>query len=383
MRAHRNARPSRPAAIAALLLGAAVPALPISEREQRDRLLFMTRENEAQFAAAGLLYGDAALDAYLQGVIDRLYPEARDTLHVRAYRSSEFNAFAVATGSLYFNIGTFLRLDDESQLAAVLGHEGGHVVHDHMYRGIQSAKANLTLGRILSMGIVAGIGIDPGVGAMIGYSSMAGFSRDMEREADRAAYERMTAAGYDGHAGAAVFERMSRELTTRKIKQGPYFFADHPRIRERVEAFAELARNAPPATDNGRQRFLDATLKARLDALDLIWKRGDAATLIFLLDAEKRLETLPAWCRFYLAEGYRLRGSPGDPERAIAELEQTTRDAPDYSGSWNALGRLYLREGRKPEALQSFRHYLDMDPNGRDAGYARQYVAQLEKETPP
>jgi len=379
MRFHTFAR----AIAAVLLVCAAQAALPLSEKEQRNRLIFMTRQSEVQLANEGLLYGDAALDRYLQEVTDRLYPEAGGTLRVRAYRSSEFNAFAVATGSLYFNIGTFLRLDDESQLAAILGHEGGHVTKDHLYRGIQSAKANSALARVLSIGLVAGIGIDPGIGALVGYSSMAGFSRELEREADRAGFDRMTAAGYDGRAGAAVFERLSRELEVRKIKQGPYFFADHPRVKERVANFNEFARDAPTATDNGRERFLEATRQARLDALDLIWKRNDGVTLVFLLDAEQRLATLPPWCRFYLGDGYRLRNATGDPELAIAQLEQTTREAPEFSASWNALGRLYLRQGAKDKALQALQRYVDMDPQGRDAGYARQYIAQLQKEATP
>jgi len=379
MRLHVLIRRTAPA----LLLCAALPALPLSEQEQRNRLIFMTRQSEVQLANEGLLYGDAALDRYLQEVTDRLYPEASGTLHVRAYRSSEFNAFAVATGSLYFNIGTFLRLDDEAQLASILGHEGGHVTKDHLYRGIQSAKANSALARVLSIGLVAGIGIDPGIGALVGYSSMAGFSRELEREADRAGFDRMTAAGYDGHAGATVFERLSRELEVRKIKQGPYFFADHPRVKERIVNFEEFARDAPAATDNGRERFLEATRQARLDALDMIWKRNDGVTLVFLLDTEHRLATLPAWCRFYLGEGYRLRNAAGDTELAIAQLEQTTREAPDFSASWNALGRLYLRQGAKDRALQVFQRYVDMDPQGRDAAYARQYIAQLQKEATP
>jgi len=365
------------------LLAAPLVALPLGEREQRGRLIFMTRQGEEQLANAGLLYGDAALDRYLQEITDRLYPESAGTLHVRAYRSSEFNAFAVATGSLYFNIGTLLRLDDEAQLAAVLGHEGGHVTRDHMYRGIQSAKANSTIARVLSVGLVAGIGIDPGIGALVGYSSMAGFSRALEREADRAGFERMTASGYDAQAGALVFERLDRELTVRKIRQGPYFFADHPSVEERIRNFQEFARTAPPATEHDRERFLQATQQARLDAFDMIWRRDDGVTLVFLLDSEQRLATLPPWCRFYLGEGYRLRNADGDGARAIAELERTTREAPDFAPSWNALGRLYLRRGAKEQALQAFQRYVALDPAGPQAGYARQYIARLQQELAP
>ena len=162
---------------------------------------------------------------------------------------------------------------------------------------------------------------------------MAGFSRELEREADRAGFDRMTAAGYDGHAGATVFERLSRELEVPRSSR-VLLFADHPRVKERVASFNEFARAAPTATDNGRERFLEATRQARLDALELIWKRNDGVTLVFLLDTEQRLATLPPWCRFYLGDGYRLRNAAGDSELAIAQLEQATREAAEFSASW-------------------------------------------------
>ena len=134
---------SRRRAIAALaavaLIGAPVRSRALTEHEQRDRILFETREQEARLAAQGLLYGDAALDAYLQSVMDRLYPDKGGAYRVHAYRNPEFNAFAVATGNVSVHIGALQRLRNEAELASVLGHEGGHLLHDHMYRSTVDA----------------------------------------------------------------------------------------------------------------------------------------------------------------------------------------------------------------------------------------------------
>src|ERR1700733_13892657 len=94
--------------IGTALLPGAGAGHAITEREQRARLLFVTREEEAHLEAQGLLYGDAALDAYLQSVMDRLYPERQGEYRVRALRNTEFNAFAVATGNLYVFTGALL-----------------------------------------------------------------------------------------------------------------------------------------------------------------------------------------------------------------------------------------------------------------------------------
>src|SRR5258708_32672627 len=82
------------------LLAWVAPGHAITEQEQRARLLFVTREEEAHLEAQGLLYGDAAQDAYLQSVMDGLYPETRGEYRDRAPLNSEFNACALATGHL-------------------------------------------------------------------------------------------------------------------------------------------------------------------------------------------------------------------------------------------------------------------------------------------
>src|ERR1700737_1789400 len=139
--------------IGTALLAWGAPGHAITEQEQRARILFATREEEANLEAQGLLYGDAALDAYLQSVMDRLYPERHGDYRVRALRDTEFNAFAVATGNVYVFTGALLRLRNEAELAAVLGHEGGHLVGDHMYRSIVESKSVARIGSALTLGL--------------------------------------------------------------------------------------------------------------------------------------------------------------------------------------------------------------------------------------
>jgi predicted Zn-dependent protease len=47
---------------------------------------------------------------YLQGVMDRLYPEFKGKIHVHLYDSTQLNAFALPNGSIYFNIGLLARI---------------------------------------------------------------------------------------------------------------------------------------------------------------------------------------------------------------------------------------------------------------------------------
>jgi predicted Zn-dependent protease len=330
-----------------------------------------------------------------------MFPEMKGRLRVRTFKDPEFNAFAVATGGIYFHTGTLLRLDDEAQLASVLGHEGTHVTADHMYRHVTSAKKASVITLVAGLA-AAGYGVPPDLVSIIGYSSMAGFSRSYEREADRGGFDRMVAAGYDAHAGAEAFARLERELTARHVSQGPYFFASHPAVKDRVETLTEFAGESPPPGERYVERYREVTLRARMSALEQIHRAGNGKVLVFLLEDEKLLGTLPPQARFYLAEGFRLRAEKAkkdskdrrsaqeieaqraeDATRSIDEYQRTISEAPEFGPTWQALALHYYRVGDKPRALELFRRYVELVPDPKQSGYARQYIDALSKELEP
>lgn len=384
-------------ALLLLLLLPVSAAHAIDEDEQRERIEFETTAFESQIGNSGMLFEDPALDAYLQGIVDVLFPELGGKLRVRTFRDPEFNAFAVATGGIYFHTGTLLRLEDESQLASILGHEGTHVTADHVYRSVRVAKGTAKATVFLGM-IAAGAGLPPALGGIFGLSSMAGFSRDYEREADRGGFDRIERAGYDPHAGAEAFARLERELTARHITQGGYFFASHPRVAERVAAQSEFAEGAA-AGERHAERYREATFNARLDALTQLHRTGDGKALVFLLGDEDLLATLPPQARFFLAEGYRLRSEAArkaradsrskseresqrdqDAEQAVAEYARTIAEAPEFGPPYQALAMHHLRAGDKPQALALFTKFVELTPDPKQSGYARQYIDRLNKE---
>jgi beta-barrel assembly-enhancing protease len=370
----------------ALAGAAAIAWLPaaraIDEQEQRNRILFETRQMEEQLEKSGVVLGDAELDAYLQGVLERLFPENRGKYRVRAIRDHEFNAFAVASGNLYVNTGALARMRNEAELAAVLGHEGGHVAKDHMYRAVRSAKTTGALTSIFSVGLVATIGIDPGLSSIIGYSSMAGFSRDYERESDRLAYERMVAAGYDPSAGAVVFDRMARELEARKIEQGPYFFASHPRLEERVANFREFAASSTGG-EMRRDEYIAATARVRTATMSSIYETRDGRALVYVMEEDNMAAELAPSGYFYQGEGYRLRAAPGDEEKSVEAYRKSVAEYPEYAPAWGGLGRYAARHGDRAMAIEYLERFLALAPESRDAPFARQALARLKSEVPP
>lgn len=355
--------------LAVAATGATDRALALSESEQRARIAFRCRENEERLELAGLVGTDPALDSYLQSVMDRLYPDGAPT--VRALKDVEANAFAVPTGHVYVHTGLLLRVRNEAELASILGHEGAHLRYDHIYKEVLQAKSIGLFGLAL-----------PLVGTMIGISSMAGFSRDKEREADRLGSERAIAAGYDPTAGVAVFNRMAAELAARKIKEPPYFYADHPRLKEREDSLRELTAGKPDG-ERHEAEYLAHTRAVQQVTLDAIHERKAGAVLVALLEEPGRTDTFSPYGDSYLGDGYRLRATAGDDERALAAYDRSVREHPDYPGAYAARARLRVTRDDHPGAIDDLETYLRLAPQAREAGFARQMLDHLKQEPAP
>ena len=208
---------------------------PATAKELRTMAL-ANEELEEHIRRAHLLYGNVQLDAYLQGVAERLLAtDGTDPspVHVRVMRGADANAFSLSNGSIYLTTGLLTTLQDESELAAVLGHEVTHYTNAHVLRGMREQQRSQALAR--AGGVVLGVLLAavtqhisgqtpsslPSSFISIPQSSLAiwqramvsGYSRSLEREADEGGIRRMIAAGYDaGRAGrsAAAFRAGTR-----------------------------------------------------------------------------------------------------------------------------------------------------------------------------
>jgi beta-barrel assembly-enhancing protease len=360
---------------AGALAGASVPASALNEEEQRARIIHQANEASHIMEELGILYGDPLLDTYLQGIVDKLYPDMPGQLVIKTFKSTSFNAFAMSNGRLYIHTGTLLRLKNEAELASVLGHEGAHVTGDHIYRTVSTAKISMPILTVLGVALGAGA-----LGQIAGVSSIMGMSRAHEREADIQGFKRMTTSGYDVSAATETFRRLLRELEALNIKQ-PMFFASHPAVSERIANFLAMSKQAPPGGAMYADEYLVQTASARVSALDGIVREGNGKLLVHLLEREELLATLPPFCRFHLAEGYRLRNAEGDRDKSLTAYRETLAAAPDYPPTYAALGKRLMHDGDKAGALPLLRKYLELEPQSMDKGFIELYITTLEKET--
>lgn len=341
---------------------------------RRDTLMLGGDEADRALERSGSLFGDEALDGYMQEVLDRLFPEHAKDMRIRAIRDNSLNAFARFNGSLYMNTGMLLRMQNEAQLAAILGHEGIHWVEEH---GLEKYGRRDAAGVFVNLTFAAGAG---GIGSGIGESSVSGFSRDKERESDRLGYQRMKDAGYDVSQAAIPFRIMAAELGALDMRRPNYFFSSHPRMEERIESFEELISAEDTGGEIGRERFLQMTEAARMDALSTLHGERAQRILIYMYENTDVADGLPPEAAYYFGEGYRMRGDEdhGDLQKALDLYQQCIETAPGFAPAYYALGIQDMKSGEAANARARLQHYLDLAPDGKFARYATLYLKRLE-----
>ena len=212
----------------------------------------MSSEDEAAEGAAahpkivsayGGVYGDPVVGSYVTGVTQRIAGATQlpdQHYRVTVLNSPVINAFALPGGYVYVTRGLLALVDDEAELAGVLGHEIGHVIARHGAQRQTAALGTTLLGAVL--GAVAGDGAVNQVVSLGGQGLLAGYSRDQEYEADSLGVRYLAGAGYDPYAQgdflAAMDENAKAEalITGESDTGGSDWLASHPATPERVAA---------------------------------------------------------------------------------------------------------------------------------------------------
>lgn len=172
------------------------------------------------------------------------------------------NATAFSDGSVFINTGLLRRLDNEAQLAVILGHEIAHITNEHIRRRYETAqKQSLAAGLI---GAAAGtvLGQQSGIlVARIGYGLMSNkFSRELEDQADRVGLYYAYQAGYDVREAPAIWRKLIGIYNEGSV--GNSLYSDHPSMMARLkgtrrETVLNYANADFSEAVTGRSEFLD------------------------------------------------------------------------------------------------------------------------------
>ena len=241
--------------VAVLAFAGAVPlAAGCAPQVSTQQEVELGREYAAQLARELPLVQDRQVNQYIndlgRSIARRADPRGIPyTFYV--VNAPEVNAFAVPGGHIYINRGLIERNENLSELAGVLAHEIGHVVHRH---GIDQWQRAQTANTALSVlyGVLLGrppSGVEQ-VGIQVGGTAVfAGYSRDAEREADATAINYLMASGIHPAGLVTMFEKLmaERERNPGAVER---WFSTHPTTQERIDNTRAALNRLPAAQRN-------------------------------------------------------------------------------------------------------------------------------------
>ncbi len=223
----------------------------------------MGKEYDPQIVQMYGLYSDEALTNYISEMGTRMGKVSHRpqlTYHFKIMDSPVINAFAVPGGYVYFTRGILAYLNNEAELAGVMGHEIGHITARHsakQYSKAQLAQIGLGLGSVVSetFSQYAGLAAQ-GVGILF-----LKFSRDNEREADDLGVEYSTKSGFDAGEMSNFFVTLNR-MHGSGGGSLPDFLSTHPNPDDRVGAIQRYAKKLQTQSGSSdfkvnREKYLD------------------------------------------------------------------------------------------------------------------------------
>jgi predicted Zn-dependent protease len=210
-------------------------------------------------------YKDPALEAYIDQIGHKLaaVTERPDLdWHFHVVDSPEVNAFALPGGYIYVTRGILAVVNNEAQLAGVMGHEEGHVTARHSAQQMtnaQLANVGLGLGSIFSSGIRQYAGL-AGQGLQLLFLK---FSRSNETQADQLGVRYATRASYDPREIPATYQALGR-LQAKSGSTVPNFLQTHPDPGNREATTRQEAEQAIAGKDPKTLRVGTADYKAKI-----------------------------------------------------------------------------------------------------------------------
>jgi predicted Zn-dependent protease len=236
-----------------------------------------------QFSADYGTVQDKKLNAYIdrtgKNIAARTH-RAHMPYNFHAVNANYVNAYAFPGGSIACTRGILLSLDNEAELAALLGHELGHVNARHTAE--QMSKGMLTQVVVGGLSVAAGAAgaaygnIASQLGQLGAGALLASYSRDNERQADALGMEYMVSSGYSSEGMVGLMDLL-QSMGKHKPSAIELMFATHPMSEERYQTAVETA-NTKYKSAKGkplhRERYMDhtATLRASKVAIEEMQK---------------------------------------------------------------------------------------------------------------
>ena len=343
----------------------------------------------------GGTYDDSQLIAYVNSVGQKVAASSDRTniaYHFAVVDSSDVNAFALPGGYIYITRGLLVKLENEAQLASVLGHEIGHVNARHsMKRMQQTLGFNMVLA-ILDQAASGSKGYQEWRGLIKTGSSVAfaavtlGYGRDNELQADALGTEFADKSSYDPQGMIQLLEIL-KSLNEREPSSVEEFFMSHPRTSIRIKETNGVIAKLPPQQPQGV--FNESAYKSKISDLTTVQKayehydKGE--------ELRQKSQYSQAISEYNQALKIKNIAKPhyriglvyfaqGNYDQAISEYKTAIRIDSSYIPPYNDMGMAYMRQNKYNDATLAFKKavssYENFDDGWANLGEAFYYQKQ-------
>lgn len=340
------------------------------------------------------IYPDKGLENYLTGIANGILPETvrKDGVNIRVtvIKEPSLNAFALPNNRIFVHTGMLAAVENEAQLATLLGHEMTHINNRHSLKQMRSITNKAAfLSAIQAPVAAAGGSLGSIFTGLAVVSSVYGYSQELESEADDEGFKILLQQGYDISESPKLFEHLEQFIKDEDIKQ-PFFFSTHPHVAARTRNFERLIqKEAAKGVSSGKieqKRYAQYTRQLVLDNAAMCLEFGMFKTAERLI--EKFLGENPqnADAHYYRGELYRqrqdhekrvkTRDKASDYPKAVESYDRAIEIKPDFAEAFKGKGRALQKQSDIPGAKEAFKKYLELRPQADDRGYIEQFLSK-------
>jgi beta-barrel assembly-enhancing protease len=336
---------------------------------------------------------DPELQAYVDRVGKSLLPKWVDAEPFRftftLVDDSTLNAFAMPDGTVVVHSGLVAALENEAQLATVLGHEIAHATHRHGYRGFKSQQKKQSLFGLGSMlaGVLVGsqtdsaaAGLVTGLGTNLAYqASVNGHGRKLEDEADVIGLYYMVEAGYDYMEAPEVWRVFGR-YTKDQSKVSNFFFSDHSthaaRIKNLTRAINVDYRAQVPRAGlrTGEEEYQKAAERLSQQNAMANFQNQDYARAQRGLAAAIERNPNDANAQYNLGRVLWAQGGARDADNVLEAYAAAVQLDPNFAAPWREIGVVFYEMRDVNRAAKAFDRYLQLAPDAPEGPKIRAFL---------
>ncbi len=366
---------------------------------KKERELWESAEKLERCITANLepIEGQEEVEAYLHEVMERVafdFDNSEIGVRIHLLPDPSPNAFVLPNGAMYVNTGLLALLENEAQLATVLGHEFCHFRYRHTYREAikeqnERIKAAIFGGTLAAM--LAGSDASQSLTELWTISSVRGYSRALESEADHASLIGLVEAKYQPEQAIKAFERL--QSVSDPEDEDNLEFATHPKLSDRIDSYRKTLKKREMqqytfGNEVGAQRYDETlynvfTFNAQLNLDDSNYQMcRDNVTRCLELD--------PNCAKAHFLQGELMRCSPSTDRdvwtKALACYKRAITVDPNYADAYREVGLLHRYLGDADQAKAYLTKYLSLTFDAPDIDIIKYYLMHLDdvaKDTVP